>query len=76
MRGVTQTLTGGGVAEGDEKEIRTLVMEDPAPSNTKFAEEINEARKTLEDSGVINITVRMVTRRLRADFPHRNDRGS
>ena len=52
MRGAMQALTGEGVAEGDEtneKGIRKWVMEDPAPSDTKFAEEMTKARKTLKD---------------------------
>ena len=48
----TQVLAGTGVAEGDEKtekEIRKLVMEEPAPSDTNFVEEMTIARKTLKD---------------------------
>ena len=59
MRGPIQALTREGVAEGDkntEKEFRKLVMD----------EEMNKARKTLKDRRAIKITVRMVTRRLRA----------
>ena len=69
MRGPIQALTGEGVAERDEKtekEFRKLVMEEPAPSDTKFVEEMNKARKTQMDRGTIKITVRKVTRRLRA----------
>ena len=88
-----QEVTGEGVAEGGEKtekEIRKLDMEEPAPSDTKFTEEMTKARKTLKGTGAIKITVRMVTRRIRAikmgaapgasgwleELPHRNDRGS
>ena len=92
MRGAIQALTGEGVAEGDEKtekEINKLVMEEPAPSDTKFAEEVTTARKTLFDRGASTITVRTVTTRLRSskngcgtwstwpeELPHRDDRGS
>ena len=57
MRGAVQTLTGERVAEGDEQ---------PAPSDARFAEDMTKARKTLKDTGAMKITVRMVTRRLRA----------
>ena len=52
MRGAIQALTVEGVAEGDEKtekEIRKLVMEEPAPSDTNFAQEMSRARPILKD---------------------------
>ena len=69
MRGAIQALTGEGVPEGDkktEKENRNLVMEEPAPCDTNFAEEMTKASKTLKDRGAIKITVSVVTTRLRA----------
>ena len=60
MRGAIQTLTGGGVAGGDEqseKEIRKLVMEELALGDTRFTEEMTKAKKTLQDTGAIKITV-------------------
>ena len=50
MRRAIQTLTGEGVAEGDEqtqKEIRKLVWKNRRQATRGFAEEMTKARKTL-----------------------------
>ena len=63
-----QTLTGDEVTEGNEqtaRELRKLVEEDPAPSDTKFSEETTTAKAAHKNAAPLQITVRTVTRRLR-----------
>ena len=68
MRGAFQTLTEGEIAEGSEqtaRELRMLVMEDPAPSDTKFSEETTMAKAAHKNAAPLRITVRTVRRRFR-----------
>ena len=68
MCGAFQTLTGDEVTEGSEqtpRELRKLVKEDPAPSDTKFSEETTMAKAAHKNAAPLQITVRTVTRRLR-----------
>ena len=68
MRGAFRTLTGDEVAEGSEqkaRELRKHVMEDPAPSDTKFSEETTMAKAAHKNSSPLRITVRTVRRRFR-----------